>query len=415
MRQRDAGGGGGSFLVDRRGTILAFDEGMERLTGWPAVDVVGRPGGLGGPTRDRGRAGGPIAGPVYEGAVPVVDAPRGLTLLLRGRDGRRLEAEAVVDPLGGPGERIRVTILRVAACSEAPLSQGARPGRDPRTHLPDAEAFAATLEADFAEASRGARPLALVLADVDRLRELNDRRGRAAGDEVLVRLAGILRVRVADEGRLFHLGDDDFAILLPGAGRGEARGLAATLRSTVERYRFLPDADETAARVTLSLGAASFPADADSAAVLRERAVEALDEARTMGRNRVWCYLRRPRVPVQVPVYFDGSDALLVGYTRDLSPSGVFVQTSTPLDIGMRCALEFPLPGHDGRVHVIGRVVRSVPPDVSAGARPVRVPGIGVEFERFGGTPDRRAIESFLHRNEAATLRPESGLLSLGS
>jgi hypothetical protein len=71
-------------------------------------------------------------------------------------------------------------------------------------------------------------------------------------------------------------------------------------------------------------------------------------------------------VPVQVPVFFEGAESLLVGYTRDLSPSGVFVQTSAPIEIGMRCALAFPLPGHEGKVHVVGRVVRTVPPDDDA-------------------------------------------------
>jgi len=39
-------GEGGSFLVDRQGTIVGFDGGMERLTGWTAADVVGRSAGV---------------------------------------------------------------------------------------------------------------------------------------------------------------------------------------------------------------------------------------------------------------------------------------------------------------------------------------------------------------------------------
>jgi diguanylate cyclase (GGDEF)-like protein len=254
----------------------------------------------------------------------------------------------------------------------------------------------------------------LILADIDHLREINDRLGHGAGDEVLRRLAGILRVRVDDESQLSRLGEDDFAILMADAGRGEARQFAASLRSTVERYRFFNGGGQKAkTRVTMSLGAASFPADADNAADLMERARDALNEARSMGRNRVWCYLRRPRGPLHVPVFFEGAESLLVGYTRDLSPSGVFVQTSAPIEIGMRCALAFPLPGREGKVHVIGRVVRTVPPDTAIEIQELRVPGMGVEFERFGGSTDRRAIESFLHENESSTLRPENGILSI--
>jgi uncharacterized protein (TIGR02266 family) len=99
-------------------------------------------------------------------------------------------------------------------------------------------------------------------------------------------------------------------------------------------------------------------------------------------------------VRLEVPVFFDGEEALLVGFTRDLSPSGIFVHTAAPIDIGMRCALTFPLPGHDERVRVIGRVVRAVP--VEEAARATRSPGMGVEFESFEGASDRSAIETFL-------------------
>jgi diguanylate cyclase (GGDEF)-like protein len=390
---------------------------MELLTGWPAIEVVGRDrnlcASLAASKDDDARL---PAGPLYEGEVPVNVRGQLLSLQVHCRDGRVLEVEAVSERLDGPGDRALVTILRVLTISAVNDSRPGIERHDPLTLLPNAEAFRAGLEADLKTAALTARPLALILADVDHLRRINDRIGRAGGDEVLQKLAGILRVSVADETRIFRMADDDFAILMPDSGRGEARQQAAALRSTVERYRFfVNEFDSSEARVTLSLGAASFPADAENPTDLVERAGEALNEARSMGRNRVWCYLRRPRVPLHVPVYFDGSESLLVGYTRDLSPSGIFVQTSAPIDIGMRCALSFPVPGHDGRVHVIGRVVRTVPPETSFESQELRVPGMGVEFERFGGRSDRRAIEAFLHRNESLTLRPENGTLSLGT
>jgi hypothetical protein len=80
----------------------------------------------------------------------------------------------------------------------------------------------------------------------------------------------------------------------------------------------------------------------------------------------------------------------------------------------MRCAFAFPLPGQDGNVHVIGRVVRSVPPETAPTTVDLRIPGMGVEFERFGGPEDRHAIELFLHDHEATSLRPEDGPLSIG-
>ncbi|MGH9392258.1 MAG: diguanylate cyclase domain-containing protein, partial [Vicinamibacteria bacterium] len=282
---------------------------------------------------------------------------------------------------------------------------------DPLTGLETRDAFRLRMDGGLQSAARRACPVALLLVDVDTLRSINDRLGRSAGDDVLRRLAGILRATVGEEDYVARIADDDFAILLSGAGRGEARQTAARLRSTVERFRFFGvQGGGTAIKVTLSVGAASFPADAESVSDLIQRSQEALDEARALGRNRVWCYTRRPRVPLRAPVYLDGSEPLLVGYMRDLSPSGIFVQTSDPIEIGMRCAMVFPVPTSDAKVHIIGRIVRTVPlQDATADAR---IPGMGIEFEKIGSR-DRRSIDTFLYEQESAGMRPGCGLLNL--
>lgn len=402
----------GSFIVDRGETILGFDQAMEELTGWPAFDVVGHHKDL-RVSRGRSVSGMPIQTvPLYDGRLIAPPSAGSIELTLRCRDGRWLDVDALARPLSGPGERTLVTVLRVVTTSPRRVFAAETAGLDDLTGLLDRDAFARYLAADLAQARALASPLSLILLDVDQLRAINDRHGHATGAEVLREIARIMRETCEGEPRLARLGDDDFAVLLLHGGRGEARQLAGAVRARVERWS---TAAETAqpARATISVGTASFPTDADDELELLARAGEALDEARRMGRNRVWCYLRRPRVPLQVPVYFDGADPSLLGYTRDLSPSGIFVQTTAALRIGMRCALAFPLPGHDGRLHVIGRVVRTIPAPVAQAAAVPSIPGVGVEFERFGDASDRRAIDSYVHRREATTLRPERGRLSL--
>ncbi|MDX1389243.1 MAG: diguanylate cyclase [Acidobacteriota bacterium] len=399
---------GGAFIVDRQGTILGFDERMERLTGWPAVDVVGVHKDVAcvvAPTSAGHSEPAPV--PLYPGTIPVTDGGA-VDLRLRCSDGHTLDVEATTRLLPGRGERVAVSLLRVLARSGGSVPDSEVDGYDALTGMIGAEVFATRLCDTFDSASRLARPLALILADVDHLRRINDRLGHRSGDRVLRTLAGILRAEV-DDSDVARIGEDEFAILLENAGRGDARQTAARVRSMVERYRFFETDD---VHVTLSIGAASYPADAETAADLRRRAQDALEQAREFGRNRVWCYTRRPRVPVEVPVFFDSVEPLLVGFTRDLSPSGVFVQTSSPVDIGMRCALAFPLPGQDSKVHVIGRIVRTVPPEIGPAASEIRIPGMGVEFERFGAD-DRHAIERFLHANESLTTRPENGIFSV--
>lgn len=400
---------GGSFIIDDKGIILGFDQMMETLTGWPAMDVVGHskeihldPGGARGP--------GLVSVSLFDGDLKCSASREQRSMVFNCRDGGRIEVEIVAEPLAGPGKRTMVRTLRVLSSTAPAPSDATRDGRDPLTLLPDTDCFRRQLTTVFDAAVSTGKPFAMIHLDIDQLREINDLHGREAGDDVLRRMAGILRVAIGNENRICRLGDDDFAVLLPDAGRGEARRIASGIRTTVAGYRF-HDSEEI--EITVSLGAASFPADAETGTLLMTRAREALDEARNMGRNRVWCYLRRPRVPLEVPVYFDGAESQLVGYTRDLSPSGIFVQTSMPLDIGMRCAFAFPLPGSDRKVHVIGRVVRSVPTEISEEHHEVRIPGMGVEFERFGGPGDRHSISEYLHRHENETLRPETGILSI--
>ena len=108
----------GTFIVDRRGTILGFDHAMETLTGWPAIEVVGRDKNVcGALSTDREIDASLHPGPLYEGRIPVPGRCQSLTLQLNCRDGRSVEAEAVAERLDGPGERARVTVLRVLTLS----------------------------------------------------------------------------------------------------------------------------------------------------------------------------------------------------------------------------------------------------------------------------------------------------------
>lgn len=386
---------GGSFLVDGHGTVIGFDGGMERLTGWRAADVVGRGAGV------------PI---VLDGKLVPEPGQETAEVTLLARDGSVLDVETALVRGDEKGDRYTVSVLRVVSRNEggrvAPVA-----GRDPLTGVATRESFLERLAVETKHAAASGRPLALVVADVDHLRKVADTRGRDAAASVLRKLAGILRAAVREDDLVARLGDDDFAVILSGLGRGSARQFAARLRSAIERFRFTSTWDNGASfGVTLSLGAASYPTDADNETDLLSRAMDALNEARSLGRNRVWCYMRRPRVPVRTPVYLEGASPLLLGYTQDLSPSGLFVATAAPIDVDMRCALSFPLPTAQGNVHVIGRVVRTVPG--SSGELAARSPGMGVEFERFG-IEDRRAIEAYLYENESRTLRPEGLVFSV--
>lgn len=383
----------GSFILDGSGTILAFDRNMERLTGWDAMEVVGHTKDLGvyGPPDEQGvRAF--CARPLYEGAILPGDRVRPIRLTLTRRDGVQLEVEALLNPLGGPARRVAVDVQRVLARMAAPAEEIAE-DRDPQTGLPTIQRFLVSLREHFQETQAEGRPLSLLLVDIDHLQSINEEFGRDRGDRVLQHVAGILNAAVRASDIVARIENDNFVVLLPGTGRGDARHVGGRIRKAIEEFAFLvPDTDDTMP-VTVSIGVACYPADAEVPSDLIRRANEALSEVHRLGRNRVWCYVRRPRIAVDVPVYFDGPAAHLLGTSRDLSNSGIFVDTHDALPTGMRVGLTFRLPGQDGPVRVIGRVIRH--DDDMLATRGTH--GLGIEFERYSDE-DRWRLESFLHQ-----------------
>ena len=123
---------------------------------------------------------------------------------------------------------------------------------DPLTGLLNRRAFEDRLTAELARANRSGEPFALVLADADRLKELNDGHGHAAGDAALVALARALHDELRAEDAVARIGGDEFAILLPGCGAFSAQDVAARL---VRRVR----ADVAAP--TVSAGGAAYGVD----------------------------------------------------------------------------------------------------------------------------------------------------------
>ncbi len=389
---------GGSFIVDTNGVLLAFDRNMERLTGWDAHEVVGRPKDLGlyGAADDEGVR--PfVPRPLYIGRLPRVEQSQLVRLSVMRRDGAQLEVEALVSPLGGRGGRVSVEVHRVLSRLAAPESSGLEE-RDPLTRLAGAPRFHAELAERFEAARTIGHPLSVLIVDVDHLAAINRMFGAERGDDVLRHVAGILSASLRHSDVVARLADDDFAILLPGTGRGDARHVGGRIRAAVESFVF-PGPNPGEIAVTVSIGVASAPADAETPSELMRRTHEALDEVRRLGRNRVWCYARRPRVRIDVPVHFDGPSGHLLGQGLDLSNSGIFIESRDDLPIGMRIGLSFRLPGQDEAIRVIGRVVRQAPP------APGRIPGprgLGIEFERYGDD-DRWRLEAFLHASRVGT------------
>jgi diguanylate cyclase (GGDEF)-like protein len=169
-------------------------------------------------------------------------------------------------------ERLHQTVKRQAITDEL-------------TQLANRRRFTETLAVEVRRAERFGDPLALILADLDDFKLINDRYGHQTGDEVLRRFADVLRENVRDFDLPVRYGGEEFAVLLPETGVEGAERLARRLQSALLRLR-LPEIGRDRPPVTSSFGVAAFPA-ARSAEELLSAADGALYRAKAAGKNVV--------------------------------------------------------------------------------------------------------------------------------
>ena len=141
------------------------------------------------------------------------------------------------------------------------------------------------LAVEIARAERFGGPVALVLADLDGFKGVNDRHGHATGDDVLREFADVLRETARDVDLVCRWGGEEFVLLLPGTDADGAAQLAERVRETL-RERVLPGRGGERLVVTASFGVASFP-EAATPAELVAQADAALYEAKRSGKDRV--------------------------------------------------------------------------------------------------------------------------------
>jgi diguanylate cyclase (GGDEF)-like protein len=157
---------------------------------------------------------------------------------------------------------------------------------DSVTGLLNRPSLDARLHQEVERARRDAGSLAVLMADIDDFKRVNDTAGHQAGDAVLQVVGSILRssVRVFDV--CARYGGDEFVILMPNCDRQSAVACAERIRQRVEQRA---SGDQSLPPLTLSVGVAVAEAD-DSAAELLRRADRYLYQAKTAGKNTVWAH-----------------------------------------------------------------------------------------------------------------------------
>jgi diguanylate cyclase (GGDEF)-like protein len=152
---------------------------------------------------------------------------------------------------------------------------------DVLTGLPNRMLLERELRRALDVADRHGRPLALIVFDLDRFKSINDLHGHPVGDRVLQEVARVTLPMLRASDLLGRWGGEEFLIIAPETGPGQARALAERIRGRLEEHRF-----PRGLTVTASFGVAAGTGT-ESSEELYERADLLLYQAKRAGRNRV--------------------------------------------------------------------------------------------------------------------------------
>ena len=181
-------------------------------------------------------------------------------------------------------QRILVSHENITLIKQAEEAIRTLANTDALTALSNRRHFLETAEEEFARAQRYETPLAVLMADLDFFKSINDRYGHAGGDAVLRNFAAVLSGLLRDSDCAGRIGGEEFAVLLPHTTLEGARAFAERLMECIAADP--PEIDGTSAPYTLSIGISELaPCHTDFSALLRN-ADHALYRAKHNGRNR---------------------------------------------------------------------------------------------------------------------------------
>ena len=160
---------------------------------------------------------------------------------------------------------------------------------DSLTGLLNRRAFEEILTRELRRANHLQKPLAILLVDIDRFKEVNDTWGHQTGDEVIRRVGNALQDSLRPGDALSRFGGEEFLVMLRDATISESEDVASRLRAAIAELADLPGS----IRLTVSIGVAASQMQ-EAPGELMRRCDEAMYVSKKRGRNLVTVY---PSVP----------------------------------------------------------------------------------------------------------------------
>jgi len=153
---------------------------------------------------------------------------------------------------------------------------------DSLTGLYNHRFFHERLRAELTRAARAHDSVGLLMFDIDDFKRVNDICGHAVGDQILAAIAGALSTLVRGSDVACRIGGEEFAVIMPSCGAGDALGLARRLTNAIHQQPI-----DAAGEVTLSVGVAEGPMHATNPRELVACAETAMMTAKARGKNRI--------------------------------------------------------------------------------------------------------------------------------
>jgi diguanylate cyclase (GGDEF)-like protein len=161
---------------------------------------------------------------------------------------------------------------------------------DELTKLANRRKMQTRLELEWNRARRFDSGLSLLMIDIDHFKRYNDRNGHMLGDKVLQGVARILETSTRKIDTVARFGGEEFVVILPGQDKQTAQSVADKLRRAVYGNHFPRAHSQPGGHLTISVGVATFPGDADDPNVLLDKSDLALYVAKRTGRDRTVPY-----------------------------------------------------------------------------------------------------------------------------
>jgi diguanylate cyclase (GGDEF)-like protein len=179
---------------------------------------------------------------------------------------------------------------------------------DGLTELSNRHALQNRLPQEWDACMRRGNPLAIIIIDLDHFKRINDHYGHAAGDEVLRRMAGVLRSSFRETDFIARYGGEEFVVIAPDCDLASAVMLAERLRVAVAELQI--EFRTANIKVTTSIGIALGldPSQAKPVEAL-DHADQALYRAKGAGRNAVWIWDPQRQAPIALETWQDESGA----------------------------------------------------------------------------------------------------------